>query len=192
MKWPGRGIGAEKGRRGAGGGLVRYKPELEDNFHSELQVEGFAGAYAGSSEEISLRVGHEPKPGTRGTVVGDGVSGAALPQRERSCGKVDPIKQVEELEPELRLDTLGDWEVLKDREIDIGVARTVNLVSPQSAVTGGWHSERVRVHPLHAGLGELVTDTGIGIADQIETEPRLVRRLSAMESHQAVYLPSMR
>ena len=89
---------------------------LEDDFYSELSVEGFTGPDARSSVVVSDRV-------VEGEVAADGDAAAT----GRSV--VDAVEEVEHLCPELEGHELLDLRVFEEGEIDIRVTRTVVTVA---------------------------------------------------------------
>ena len=123
---------------------------LEDDFATELCVEGLAGADAGSA-----------------VVVADGVKELrASADRSRRRSEVVAIEEVEELGAKLNGDALGDLGVLEDREINIAETGSVEGITTGCAKgADGGVSEGRKIDPVRCCALALIADTSRGNLD---------------------------
>jgi hypothetical protein len=167
----------------------------EDDLESQLDVEWFAGSDAWCV--VARSDGRLDLPKTAGAK-------RVITQLLRSwVSKVQMIKQIEHLHPELRVDTLRNGSGLEEREIDVFKARPVDAVT--SVVTIGSKcrvGKCARVDPLNDAalnrvgnaregiaydIGPLrifILAGGVGSRDQVD-------RLAAFQRDDRVQLPSV-
>src|SRR5216684_237429 len=145
---------------------ARYS--LEDNFCNELHVEGFPGTNARSAKEVTSGIGHEAESLTG---VARGTRGCCPAVAAHGCGslrQIDPVREVVHLGAELDFEPLRDGDVLENREIHSCIAGTVELIAGEVADRARRRYGECRGVPPLDSCGELVGNSGVRIANQVQ------------------------
>src|SRR5215469_12839765 len=170
---------------------------LEDDFTHELNVASFAWADCRGAVEVADGVTYLTKPaaGSANPRFCCGVGRASAANRPYARGQVDTVEEVEEVRPELDLDSLGNGDVLDEREIYIAETGAVEFVSRKVVCSArasrtSRRAERGRVPPLYAEAWiKLMADPRVRLTNQVEAQSAFVRGLPGVEVHHAADLP---
>ena len=127
---------------------------LEDDLCSKLRVERFTRANSRSSVVIADCVRDYAEAGT---------------DRVGRRSEVLSVEEIECLDANLYLDSFADVPRFEYRKIDIFKPRTKELVPPGSASKGSRRAigKSVRVDPSYLLVGELMTNSRIGIRQNL-------------------------